>query len=43
MNVFVELCSKARNKSEKEYFEKMITMMLCLRKYERLKSIKALN
>lgn len=38
-NVFVAMMGKARTESEKEGFEKMISMMLCLRKYERLKEV----
>lgn len=35
--VFNLMMSKAKTPSEKEGFETMIRMMLCLRKYERLR------
>ncbi len=38
-NVFVAMMGEARTPVEKEGFEKMVSMMLCLRKYERLKGV----
>lgn len=38
-NVFVAMMREARTNAEKEGFEKVVSMMLCLRKYERLKDI----
>lgn len=35
-SVFVAMMGEAKTEEEKEGFEKMISMMLCLRKYERL-------
>ncbi|WP_214482957.1 helix-turn-helix transcriptional regulator [Bacillus sp. SM2101] len=38
-SVFVAMMGEAKTEEEKEGFEKMISMMLCLRKYERLKGV----
>lgn len=38
-NVFNLMIDKAQNEREKEGFEKMISMMLTLRKYERLRRL----
>lgn len=38
-NVFVAMMGEAKTAAEKEGFEKMVSMMLCLRKYERLKDV----
>lgn len=39
-SVFVAMMGEAKTDAEKEGFEKMISMMLCLRKYERLRGIR---
>ncbi|WP_299515691.1 helix-turn-helix domain-containing protein [uncultured Rummeliibacillus sp.] len=38
-NVFSKLLDKANTEQEREGFEKLISMMLCLRKYERLREL----
>lgn len=38
-NVFVQMVEQARNEKEREYFEQMISMMLCTRKYMRIKEL----
>ncbi|MGG5252410.1 helix-turn-helix transcriptional regulator [Neobacillus sp. SM06] len=38
-SVFAAMMGEAKTEAEKEGFEKMISMMLCLRKYERLRGI----
>ncbi|RPJ97251.1 XRE family transcriptional regulator [Rummeliibacillus sp. TYF005] len=38
-NVFSKLLDRANTEQEREGFEKLISMMLCLRKYERLREL----
>lgn len=38
-SVFVAMMGEAKTEEEVKGFEKMISMMLCLRKYERLKEV----
>jgi transcriptional regulator with XRE-family HTH domain len=38
-NVFVAMMGEAKSEKEQQGFERMISMMLCLRKYERLKRV----
>lgn len=42
-SVFVAMMGEAKTKSERDGFEKLISMMLCLRKYERLKEVQNAN
>lgn len=39
-SVFAAMMGEAKTEQEKAGFEKMIAMMLCLRKYERLRGLK---
>jgi hypothetical protein len=43
MNIFKKLFDLAKSHEEKEGFLKMIQMMLCLRKHERLRRLRRLN
>lgn len=38
-SVFAAMMGEAKTEAEKEGFEKMVSMMLCLRKYERLRGV----
>lgn len=38
-NIFAAMMGEAKTNAEKEGFEKMVSMMLCLRKYERLRGV----
>lgn len=42
-NVFSNLVNKANTEQEREGFEQLTRMMICLRKYERLRELDSLN
>lgn len=42
-DVFSKLVNKANTEQEREGFEQLTRMMLCLRKYERLRELDSLN